>query len=214
MIKVIIADAQFLIRLALRTVIENNKFNIEIIGEANSFEALMLLASQNRPDVVLLDYTQKEGFSIENIKTLKKSFSKTNILIISSDNNKYNIYKAIDFGGIGYLTKDCDQDEILNAIAAVAKGEKFMCHKIIDIVLDKDKGASPSNCLPINISFRELEIIELTANGKSAKEIAKDLFLSTHTVYTHKKNIMKKIGVNTTSELILYAIQNDLVRTS
>lgn len=214
MIKVIIADAQFLIRLALRTVIENNKFNIEIIGEVNSFEALMLLASQNRPDVVLLDYTQKEGFSIENIKMLKKSFSKTNILIISSDNNKYNIYKAIDFGGIGYLTKDCDQDEILNAIAAVAKGEKFMCHKIIDIVLDKDKGASPSNCLPINISFRELEIIELTANGKSAKEIAKDLFLSTHTVYTHKKNIMKKIGVNTTSELILYAIQNDLVRTS
>jgi DNA-binding NarL/FixJ family response regulator len=160
---------------------------------------------------VIFDYNSQHNFAVDDISTTKRISSSTNFLIISADEQKSNIYKAIELGAVSFLTKECDKEEIVGAIYATAKNEKFLCHKVIDIIIEKHIHSDEDNCKAFNLSLRETEIIKLTAKGWTAKTIAGHLFLSTHTVYTHKKNIMKKLKINSSSEMIVYAIQNSLI---
>ncbi len=210
MIKIVIADAQYLIRIGLKNLLAaTNKFNI--VGEATNSAELLELVKEHEPEVVIFDYNSEKNFLLEDIKIVKKLSEKTNFLIISADESKTNIYKVIELGALSFLTKECDKEEIVGAIYATAKNEKFLCHKVIDIIIEKHIHTDEDSCKAFNLSLRETEIIKLTAKGWTAKTIAGHLFLSTHTVYTHKKNIMKKLKINSSSEMIVYAIQNSLV---
>ncbi|MCB0509083.1 MAG: response regulator transcription factor [Chitinophagales bacterium] len=210
MIKILIADAQYLIRIGLKNLL-SARIDFDIIGEAINSDELFFMVRKHEPEVVIFDYNNAHSFDLDDIEKVKTISSKTNFLIISSDENKANIFKVIDFGARSYLTKECDEEEIIDAIYATAKNEKFLCHKVVDIIIDKHIHTDEDTCKPFNLSLRETEIIKLTAKGWTAKTIAKHLFLSTHTVYTHKKNIMKKLKINSSSEMIVYAIQNSLV---
>lgn len=209
-IKIAIADAQILIRMGLRNLLGKQK-DFKIVGEATSSDELLNLAESQQPDVVIFDYQSPKHFRIKDIETLRQVSPASQFLIISADESRDNIFKVIESGAISFLTKECDKDEIIGAIYATAKGEKFLCHKVIDIIIEKHMHGEEDECKPINLSMRETEIIKLTAKGWAAKTIARHLFLSTHTVYTHKKNIMKKLKINSSSEMIVYAIQNGLV---
>jgi DNA-binding NarL/FixJ family response regulator len=185
--------------------------DFHIVGEATNSTELINLIKEHHPNVVIFDYNSHHNFLLEDISTVKKISPNSNFLIISADESKSNIYKAIELGSISFLTKECDKDEIIGAVYATAKNEKFLCHKVIDIIIEKHIHTDEDNCKAFNLSLRETEIIKLTAKGWTAKTIAGHLFLSTHTVYTHKKNIMKKLKINSSSEMIVYAIQNSLV---
>lgn len=210
MITIVIADTQYLIREGLNNILLNNK-DMKIVGEASYSSELHSLVRKHHPTVVIFDYNNIENFTIQDIQTVKIISPESNFLVISSDNNKSNIYKVIELGVLSFLTKECDKEEIIGAIYATAKNEKFLCHKVIDIIIDKHIHKDEDSCKPFNLSMRETEIIKLTAKGWTAKTIAGHLFLSTHTVYTHKKNIMKKLKINSSSEMIVYAIQNSLI---
>ncbi len=210
MIKIVIADTQYLIRVGLRNLLSSEK-EFKIVGEALNSEELYHVVKDNQPDVVIFDYNNAKNFVLEDIGMVKTISPNTNFLIISSDDNKANIYKVIEFGALSFLTKECDKEEIIGAVYATAKSEKFLCHKVIDIIIEKHIHTDDDNCKAFNLSLRETEIIKLTAKGWTAKTIAGHLFLSTHTVYAHKKNIMKKLKINSSSEMIVYAIQNRLV---
>ena len=209
-IRVIIADAQMLIRIGLNKIISEVN-HIECIDEAENAEKLLCSLEKNEADIIIIDYAQPNHFNVDIIQTIKKKYPNTEFLVISTDNNKETILKSINDGVKGFLTKECDDEEIINAIEATANHEKFLCHKVIDIIIDKHLHKEDDNCTALNISSRESEIIRLTSKGWNAKTIADHLFLSTHTVYTHKKNIMKKLKLKSTSEIIVYAIQNNLV---
>jgi DNA-binding NarL/FixJ family response regulator len=210
-IKIVIADAQYLIRLGLTCLLSKDD-RFKVVGEASDSRELRQVVTKIKPDVLIFDYAQQNKFDIDDLIAVKTMSPATHALIISSDEDRDNIYKVIESGGISFLTKECDQEEIVNAILATAKGEKFICHKIIDIILENrfSSLAADQDCKPVNLSIREIEIIQLTAKGLSAKEIACRLYLSTHTVYTHKKNIMKKLNLSSSSEMIVYAINNGL----
>ncbi len=210
MIKIVIADTQYLIRVGLKNLLSSEK-EFKIVGEALNSEELYHVVKDNQPDVVIFDYNNAKNFVLEDIGMVKSISPNTNFLIISSDDNKANIYKVIELGALSFLTKECDKEEIVGAVYATAKSEKFLCHKVIDIIIEKHIHTDEDNCKAFNLSLRETEIIKLTAKGWTAKTIAGHLFLSTHTVYTHKKNIMKKLKINSSSEMIVYAIQNRLV---
>ena len=94
---------------------------------------------------------------------VKRISPTTNFLVISDDNSKPSIYSAIEKGVISFLTKECDKEEIIGAIYATAKNEKFLCHKVIDIIIEKHLHVNEDNCKPLNLSLRETEIIKLTA---------------------------------------------------
>lgn len=210
MVKVVIADAQFLVRVGLSKLLSETK-GISIAGEATNSSELFHLVKEHHPDVVIFDYNSSKNFVPEDIEMVKKISPKTNFLIISADEKKSNIYKVIEAGAISFLTKECDKEEIINAVFATSKNEKFLCHKVIDIIIEKHIHNGEDTCKAFNLSLRETEIIKLTAKGWDAKTIAGHLFLSTHTIYTHKKNIMKKLKINSSSEMIVYAIQKGLV---
>lgn len=209
-IKVTIADAQLLIRIALKSIIAEMD-NVQCITEVSNANELLDSLAKNIPDIIIIDYLQPNHFDVQLIQKIKHQYPNIEFLIISSDNEKETILKSINDGAKGYLTKECDDEEIRNAIVATANHEKFLCHKVIDIIIDKHLHKEEDNCAALNVSSRESEIIKLTAKGWNAKTIADHLFLSTHTIYTHKKNIMKKLKLKSTSEIIVYAIQNNLV---
>jgi len=209
-ISIVLADAQFLIRLGLKQILSGNE-RFQIVGEAGDSDELLHLVQKHLPRVVIFDHHHPLLFQIENIVQSKALSPNTNFLIISADTNKERIYHILDLGGIGYLTKECESEEILSALQATAKGEKFLCHKVIDIILEA-RNTKEEDIRTI-LSQREIEIIQLTGSGLSAKQIADKLFLSPHTVYTHRKNIMKKLHVNSASEMVLHAINAGIKMT-
>ena len=209
-IPIIIADAQYLTRLGLKHLLQARP-EFQVIDEVSNEEELLESLQTNDAELIILDYNQPNKFSSSTVAAVKKSTPDIKILIISADNDKNTIDKVLGLGVNSFLTKSCEEDEIFDAIKASAKGEKFFCTNILDYLLQKSYAKDEENCAPTPLTPRELEIVRLVAKGLIAKEIADVLNLSTHTIYTHRKNIMKKLSLNTSSELVLYAFNNGLV---
>jgi DNA-binding NarL/FixJ family response regulator len=208
--KVLLADAQFLIRFALKELLkETNTFLV--IGEAGNEAELNRLITKTPPDIIVIDYNQPGFFSIESIKHLIDQHPTIELLVISSDENKENIYDVINSGVLRFLTKKCDAHEINEAFRAIIRGEKFFCSSIFNFIFEMSFSQNSYSSNPLPLSARELEIVQLIAKGLIAKEISKKLNLSTHTVYTHRKNIMEKLKLKRSSELVLFAINKGLL---
>ena len=209
-IKILIADNSFLIREGFRSVISDNS-DFKLVGEVDKAEDLSEKLLLYRPNVVVIDYTS-EFFSLDDLKTIAQKFPDIKILAVTNPQNRNTISKAIENGVISHLLKDCGRDEIIEAIYSTAKGEKFFCGKIVDGALqEKETTSTGVSCDGIKLSAREIEIIQLVSEGLSNKEIAERLFLSVHTVTTHRKNIMSKLGVNNTAGLVMFAIKQNLL---
>jgi DNA-binding NarL/FixJ family response regulator len=209
-ISVAIADSQYLIRVGL-THLLNTRKEVDVVGEAANRKSLYQLLKSKQPDVLIFDYNKPDTFDKEDLGKVRKLSPKTGILIISADDNRQSIYDVLEKGVNSFLTKECDEDEIFKAIKATSRGEKFFCSKVLDFLLQKSFGTEPKDCHAIPLTIREVEIVKLVAGGKTAKEISEEINISTHTIYTHRKNIMKKLKMNSTSELVLYAVRHGLV---
>jgi len=209
-ISIILADSEYLIRVGLRYFINSRK-DMKILDEAIDHADLMEQMKKHKPDVVVVDYNQPRNFSKETITAIKKSSPQTNILVISADDDKQSIYEVLEAGTNSFLTKSCDEDEIIGAIKATAKGERFFCNKVLNYIMQRSFPEGEEDCSPVPLSDRECEVVKLVAEGLVAKQIAAQLNLSTHTVYTHRKNIMKKLGIGSTSELVLYAVNHGII---
>lgn len=212
-IKVAIADKQALTKVGLKSFINERK-DLQLLNEINSLDDLRSTLKSEQPQVLLVDYNLHDFVSISDLREVKTLSPNTKILIISSDNDRSNIFDAIEIGISGFVTKECSQQEIVGAIYATAKGEKFFCNKVLDLILEKhlDKNAD-DECLPTELSVREVEIVQLTASGMNARQVADKLHLSHHTVYTHRKNVMKKLAIGSVSELTLYAVKTGIINT-
>ncbi len=208
-IKIIIADAQYLIRLGLKCLLNKHE-RVSVIADVKDSFELSKAIDQMTPDIIIFDYDNEKNFCLSDISSIRQNYPAINFVIISNDNTKDNIYAVLEHEGISFLTKQCDEEEIMGAIYASAKKERFLCNKIVNVILEKE--ADEEDCLPTDLTNRELQILKLTAQGLSAKQIADQLFLSTHTIYTHKKNMMRKLKLNSSSELIVYAINNGIIK--
>jgi DNA-binding NarL/FixJ family response regulator len=211
-IPIILADAQYLVRIGLRALLEREP-QFQILSEATDEEELLELLKAHPARVVIMDYNQSGYFNTETVAKVKKASPQSNLLIISADDDKQNIYKVLENGVNSFITKSCDEQEIIDAIKAADRGEKFFCSKVLDYLLEKSfpKNEKDASCEPVPLSPREIEIVRLIAKGLIAKEIAEELNLSTHTIYTHRKNILKKLGLSTASELMVYAVKQGLL---
>ncbi len=207
---VAIADSQYLIRVGLRHLLDA-KDDIEVVGDAEDMEELQELLGFSKPDVLIFDYSKPDFFSQNDLDEIRRLSPDTNVLIISADDEKKSIYNVLEKGVSSFITKQCSEEEIYNAIHATAKGEKFFCNKVLEYLLQKSFGEQTDDCSAIPLSPREIEIVQMVVEGRTAKEISGLINLSVHTIYTHRKNIMKKLGFSSASELVLYAVRNGLV---
>jgi DNA-binding NarL/FixJ family response regulator len=183
------------------------------VGEVGNEEELIASLKINQPDLVVMDYSQSDNFRPGSVAKIRSISPLSQILIISADTRKENIFQVLELGVTSFLTKTCGTNEILDAAQATLKGDKFFCTRVIDFLLEKSFAKDTDvSCAPTPLSNREIEIVQLSAKGLIAKEIADVLNLSTHTVYTHRKNIMKKLHISSASELVLYAVNKGLVQ--
>ncbi|HET6227771.1 MAG TPA: response regulator transcription factor [Bacteroidia bacterium] len=208
-VKIILADPQFVTRMGIKNVLSQVS-DFQIIFEAKNSAELLEEIKVSPPNVIIIDYNSG-CFQVDDLKKVKMLSPKSTVMVISSDHNKNNIHKVLDFGIKNFITKECDSDEIIQAVYATSKGENFFCAKVIDIILEKHFTNKDGHCEPSELSKRETEIVQLIAQGFTGKQIADKLFLSHHTISTHRKNILKKLHINSTSELILYAIRLGIV---
>ncbi|MGB1218055.1 MAG: LuxR C-terminal-related transcriptional regulator [Saprospiraceae bacterium] len=207
---VVIADSQYLIRVGLRHLLDARE-DMNVVGDAEDMEELQEIFSISKPDVLIFDYNKPDYFAQDDLDEIKRLSPNTGILIISADDERQSIYSVLEKGVNSFITKQCSEDEIYNAINATAKGEKFFCNKVLEYLLQKSFGEPKQECVATPLSPREIEVVKMVVEGKTAKEISAAINLSIHTIYTHRKNIMKKLGFSSASELVLYAVRNGLV---
>jgi len=209
-IKVIIADTAFIIRKGIRTLLLENK-QFEFVNEADSSETLFMVLKNDPVDVLIIDHCCDDCFSVDSISEIKSKYPNLNILVISHEKSSVEIKKIINLGIKNYLLKDCDEKEITDAIMACARGEKYFCGQIIDVLLEKEI-SKDEHCMTGSISDREIDVIRQLVTGKRPKEIAAIMNLSYHTIVTHKRNIYSKLGISNTIELAMYAVKTGLMK--
>lgn len=181
---------------------------IDEIDNAYSATDVTKKLQEKQYDVVILDTENQEPFVQLNVQTTKQKYPNIAFLVITTGEHHEKVSKILDLEVNGCVTKGCSENEILNAVFSIAKGDKFFCNKVIDVVLQKHlyQNQKEENCDPTSLTQREIEITKLIVEGFTSNDIAEKLFLSTHTIHTHRKNIMRKLGVKSSSELVKYAI--------
>jgi len=205
-ISILIADPHYLIREGLKSIFLENK-DLAITGEAEKREELITAIQKLQPDVVIIDCNIAGFFSRNDLPVIKQLSSKTNLMVITTNQNKEVVLQTLELGVFSYILKECPKDEIIDGVYAAAKGEKFLCKKVLDIILEKE----PVNCDGVKLSNREKEIIRLIVEGLTNNQIADKLFLSAHTIATHRKNIMSKLSINKTAGLVVYAVKENII---
>lgn len=206
--KILIADSQYLVREGLKCIFKQEP-QFKVVGETADKHETFYLLKQLQPDILILDYNNLNEFGMEDFALLGTLHSKVAVLIIA-DTSDHNLVKQVMEQGVsGFLTKTCERGEIIDTMCALIRGKKMYCHKVLEIIVEGNN--ENADCNASILSDRELEIIQLIAAGLTTQQIAEALFRSYHTIATHRKNIMKKLRLKTTRELMLFAIQNGWV---
>lgn len=205
---ILLADSQPLTAAGIRFLIDSGH-EAEIIGTVEDASRIGEITRELKPDLLIADYNIPGYLTLENLEGVIND-THVNTLIISSDNNQQTIRQSLKIGAKGYITKECSREEIVLAIRSTAKGEKFFCHKILDVIMDKESEKAQA-CEPTILTTRELEILELLAKGFSTQRAADKLSLSPHTIHTHRKSIIRKLAIKSPTEFVLYAIDFGLI---
>jgi DNA-binding NarL/FixJ family response regulator len=214
-VKVAIADDHGLLRKGIIALLNTIDF-IDVAGEMSSGEEAVNFAREHRPDLFLLDIMMRGMTGIEATRWIKEQNPGIKIILISSEVNKAYISAGIKSGIDGYLDKDVDGETLRNAIETVLRGERYFSPEITTLVFqdffqkEKQGKSAPANKSNV-LSKREEEVLILIAQGKSLKEVAEQLFISTKTVETHKTHIQDKLGLLNTAQLVRYAIEHKYI---
>jgi len=210
--QLILADSNELVRVGIRSIL-NSKLDVEIVGEAKSNQELLDMLHSFAANVVVIDYTSP-GFDIDVLLKIKSIYPSVSVLAITPEQSAQVLVDALRAGITSYVKKDCSIPEIMEAVTETALGNKFFCGQILETIqeanLDVDDIEDVFSCEAVLISKRECEIITLIAEGFTNQQIAEKLFLSSHTVNTHRKNIMAKLGVKNTAGIVMYAVKTNL----
>jgi two-component system response regulator NreC len=206
--RVLLVDDHELLRAGLRSRLEKEP-GIEVVGEAESAERATVLARALQPDLVLLDLLlpKKDGF--EAIPDIIRVAPSSRVIVISSQTAPSSVRRALTAGASGYLPKRASDRELVAAIRQVSSGSRYVDPEVgATLVVDTMASALE------DLSERELDVLQLLALGYTNQEIGKKLYISVRTVDTHRAHIMRKLGLETRAELVLFALAHGLIGPS
>ena len=211
---VIIADSNDIVRAGLNSILSSDSAII-IVGEATSNQDFLDLLSRVSVDVAVIDYTSP-NFTIDVVPKALSINKNLKFVAITTEQTPSIIADALKSGVTSYVKKDCDLIEIKDSVKETVKGNRFFCGKILDIIRRASIDVAHLDltnfsCAPVSLSEREMEIIKYIAEGSTNNEIAELIHLSPHTVNTHRKNVMAKLGVKNTAGIVMYAVKSNLV---
>lgn len=215
-IKVLLVDDHTVVRDSVAIML--SQFDeIQIVGSLSSGEELISKVRDLNPDMIIMDIYMKGMTGIEATRWVKERNSKIKVILLSGELKKELLSAGIQSGIDGYLSKDVEKATLIEAIRAVSKGERYFTEAITNLVFEdfytREVSArqTKQHLQLTQLSKREMEVLQLVAAGKSDKEVADQLFISSKTVNTHKMNILDKLGLKNTAELVRYAIKNELI---
>ncbi len=215
MIKLFLVDDHTLMRDGIISMLSDCP-DVVVVGSSASGEEAISNISELQPDVVLMDILLRGMTGIEATRWIKEQNKNVRVILVSMEVKKEFLSAGIQCGIDGYLPKDTDKQTMITAIRTVYGGDRYFTDAITKLVFEDfyvhEKLKNPENTrLPNDLTKREHEVLGLVAMGKGNKEIAESLFISVKTVETHKGNILEKLGLRNSAELIKYAIKNNIV---
>jgi DNA-binding NarL/FixJ family response regulator len=216
--KILLADDHVMFRRGIRSIIQGMD-SVEVVGEASDGLELLRLLREAPPHLVIMDISMPNLRGLEATREIKVIDPEVKVLILTMHKDREYLYHALTAGAEGYLLKEDADVELISAIETLRKGGTFisplLSTQMADIFVEKFRsGGDPLAAPEEPLTVREREIIKLIAEGKSSKEIGELLFISSRTVQHHRANIMKKLSVRKTADLIKYAIQKGYVMAS
>ncbi|HEY3937811.1 MAG TPA: response regulator transcription factor [Bryobacteraceae bacterium] len=213
-LKLLIADDHGVVRRGLRLLLEQYP-ELEVAGEAANGRDVIRLAAELRPAVILMDVAMPLLNGIDAAEQILRANGQIGIILLTMHADESYVLRALNAGVKGYLLKESAEEDLLRAIKAVSQGKPFFSPAITKTLLEdymrvlKQEGLSDTFEL---LTPREKEVLQLLAEGKSNKEAASILDVSLYTVESHRTNLMQKLGLHNTAEIVLYAVRKNLVR--
>jgi len=215
-IKIILVDDHQIVRDGVKVLLMNVP-DVEIVGEAADGVELFELLKTILPDIILLDISMPNLSGIDILRKFKEEKLNIKVIMLTADSTDEAVFDSLKAGALGYLPKNAKRDEILDAIYKVNEGEEYIAECITSTVLKTYiSKARNLNFIDskrnIELSKREIEIVELFSEGLSYKEIANRLNISSRTVESHKNNILEKLELKTIVDLVKYAIKHRIIK--
>jgi len=215
-VRVLVVDDHALFRRGIVTVLANQE-NISVVGEAvNGLEAIDK-AEELVPDVIVMDLNMPQCSGLEATQALQAKMPQVSILVLTVSDNEADLFNAIKFGATGYILKNTEPEELVQAIHHIAQGGVILSPMMAAKLLTEFRGLGTDAMVKKtaeeedNLSPREDEVLRLVSQGATNKEIADSLFISENTVKTHLRNIMDKLHLANRSQAAAYAVKRGLV---
>ena len=211
-IRFILVDDHRVVRTGIRAMLIGQP-HIALIGEATQAEELFVLLEQQEPDIVVMDIRMPGRMTgIDATKLLREKYPQIKVLMLTGNAMRDYLIPAFQAGARGFLDKDCSKETFLEALQKIHRGQDFFDEEASGILFRhfQQNGKTSDTDTQHGLSEREVEVVRAFAEGKSYKEIGDQLCISPRTVETHKKNIMQKLGLQTSADLIRYAIRHHI----
>jgi DNA-binding NarL/FixJ family response regulator len=213
-LRILVVDDHQLFRDGVRALLQSHA-SWEICGEASTGLEAVVQAKELLPDIVILDISMPDLNGADAARRIQMASKNTEILILSMHYSDQLIREIVDAGARGYVLKSDSDRDLLLAVEALARHKPFFTSKATEVVQSETNSSGAVRKIPNSfrdrITSREREIIQLLSEGKKNKEIASLLSISIKTVETHRSNVMRKLEIHTTSELVRYAVRNQII---
>lgn len=211
MIRLMLADNHRIFREGLRSLLSGQKA-ISIVAEAESGEEVLAKSGEAKPDIVIMDIGSPALDANEVTRRISRENGRIRVIGLSSHEDQDLIWQFLASGGAAYLLKDCRLEELLTALHWVSDGQVYLSPAITKGLLQdfESRRNAPREDSYALLTAREREVLQLLAEGRSAKEAAADLSISFKTVNTHRQNIMEKLNIHSVAELTRYAVREGL----
>ena len=216
-VKVLVVDDHALFRRGITAVLATNE-NLEVVGEASDGLEAIEKAEAIVPDIIVMDLNMPRCSGLEATQALQAKMPQVNILVLTVSDNEADLFAAVKFGAKGYILKNTEPEELIQAILHIAQGGVIVSPIMATKLLTEFKGLEAEGKKEAiqetesNLSPREGEVLQLVAQGATNKQIADSLFISENTVKTHLRNIMDKLHLANRSQAAAYAVERGLVK--
>jgi DNA-binding NarL/FixJ family response regulator len=213
-LRILVADDHDLMRRGLKSLLESHP-GWSICAEAHTGREAVVKAEELKPDIVILDITMPELNGVEAARRILKVSPNTEILVLSVHYSDQLIRDILDAGVRGYIVKSDSDRDLVIAVEALANHKPFFTPRATELILSNFNSKGGSTEVPEvvgeRLTSREREIVQLLSEGKSSKEVASILSISVKTAETHRANIMRKLEIHSVSELVRYAVRNQII---
>jgi DNA-binding NarL/FixJ family response regulator len=214
-LRILIADDHELIRRGVRTLLEAEP-GWKVVAEASDGQEALEKAKETKPEIVVLDIGMPRLSGLEAARRLKRTLPQIKVLMLTMHDSERLAWEVLNAGALGYVTKSDTARDLIIAIEALRRDKTFFTPKVDRIILDSflDGGSSKraKEMQGEQLTSRQREIVQLLAEGKTSKEVSALLNLSVKTVETHRANIMRRLSCHSVSDLVRYAVRNNIVQ--